>query len=551
VARPLTEKGASVPNGGVDVLFTNATVASMRPSRSPDQAIAIRGDRISWVGSNAEAERDLGTVHRTVDLGGATVLPGFVDAHNHLILLGHWLNQVDCSASAVQSIPGIAEAFGERTRSTPAGTWIEGRGYDDTRLVERRHPTRADLDAATPDHPVLLHHVSGHMSVVNSRGLELAGIGPDALDPIGGVIVRDPGSGEPTGLLQEQAISLLPVPFTPQDPIALKDSLRAGGLAYLAAGVTSTHEAGIFSAPELGAFQAAWAEGWLAQRTYLMFRIDFVRAIEDMGLRGGFGDARLRFGAIKLVADGSLIGRTAAVSEPFLDDPASDNLGILTIPPDELDELIWRGHTRGWQMAVHAIGDRAIEAALNGFERAMVRLARPDPRHRIEHCGVLRPDLIARIRDLGVVPVSQPAFITEFGDGFLRHLGRDRCQLTYPLRALLDEGIPVAGSSDSPVSSYQPLFGIQAAVMETTADGDPFALKERLTVEEAIRMYTSNAAYASFDEAEKGTLEVGKLADLVVLARNPTTVPVESIASIPVLATVVGGEIAYERPIAG
>ena len=202
-------------------------------------------------------------------------------------------------------------------------------------------------------------------------------------------------------------------------------------------------------------------------------------------------------------------------------------------------------------MAVHAIGDRAIDAVLDGFERAMVRLPRPDPRHRIEHCGVLRPDLIRRIRALGVIPVSQPPFITEFGDGFLRHLGRERCQLTYPLRAFLAEGIPVAGSSDSPVSSYQPLVGIQAAVTESTADGEPFAPGERLTAEEAIRMYTSNAAFASFDEAEKGTLEVGKLADLAILALNPMNVHPGSIASIPVLATVVGGRIVYERPIAG
>ena len=477
------------PSGGVDLLLTNATVASMRPSRPTDEAVAIIGDRIAWVGSAADARRDLGSIGRTVDLGGATVLPGFIDAHNHLILLGHWLDQVDCSVAAAPSISGIIAAIAARARTVPAGTWIEGRGYDDTRLAERRHPSRADLDAATRDHPVLLHHISGHMSVVNSRGLDSAGIRRDTSDPVGGRIDRDPGSGDPTGLLQEQAMSLVPVPFTPQDQASLQRSLRSGGQAYLKAGITSSHEAGIFSPPELGAFQTAWAEGWLAQRTYLMFRIDFVPWIEELGLQGGFGDARLRFGAIKLVADGSLIGRTAAVSEPFLVDPAPDNIGMLTIPPDELHDLIWRGHRQGWQMAVHAIGDRAIETVLDGFERAMARLPRPDPRHRIEHCGVLRPDLIQRIGQLGVIPVSQPPFITEFGDGFLRHLGHARCQLTYPLRAFLEAGIPVAGSSDSPVSSYQPLLGIQAAVTERTADGAEFAPGERLTAEEAIRLY--------------------------------------------------------------
>ena len=534
----------------MDLLLTNATVASMRPSRPPDEAVAIIGERIAWVGSAADARRELGPIGRTIDLGGATVLPGFIDAHNHLILLGHWLNQVDCSASAVRSIPDIVDAIAARSRTVPAGTWIEGHGYDDTRLAERRHPSRTDLDAATPDHPVLIHHISGHMSVVNSRGLELAGIGHGTPDPVGGRVDRDPSSWEPTGLLQEQAQTLLPVPFTPQEPGTLLESLRSGGVAYLEAGVTSSHEAGIFSPPELGAFQTAWAEGWLAQRTYLMFRIDFVPWIEALGLQGGFGDARLRFGALKLVADGSLIGRTAAVSEPFLDDPAPRNIGMLTIPPDELHDLISRGHGLGWQMAVHAIGDRAIETTLDGFERAMARLPRPDPRHRIEHCGVLRPDLIRRIGQLGVIPVSQPPFITEFGDGFLRHLGHARCQLTYPLRAFLKAGIPVAGSSDSPVSSHRPLLGIQAAVTERTADGAEFAPAERLTAEEAIRMYTIHAAHASFDERDKGTIEPGKLADLVVLGHDPMTVAPESIASIPVLATVVGGVFVYERPMA-
>lgn len=537
--------------GGVDVLLVNATVISARHDGEIHEAVATSGDRIAWVGSESDARDHLGTVGRTVDLGGATVLPGFIDAHSHLILLGHWLSQVDCSAAAVDSVGAIVEAIAARAEGTAPGTWIEARGYDDTRLRDRRHPSRVDLDAATSAHPVLLHHVSGHMSVVNSRGLELSGIGPGTDDPTGGRIERDPASGEPTGLLQEGAMSLVPVPFTPQDRGTLHASLRAGGQAYLAAGVTSNHEAGIFSPPELEAFQAAWADAWLAQRTHLMFRIDFVESIERLGLHGGFGDDRLRFGAIKLVADGSLIGRTAAVSEPYLEDASPDNTGLLTIPPDELHDLIWRGHRLGWQMAVHAIGDRAIETVLDGFARAMTRLTRPDPRHRIEHGGVLRPDLIGRIRELGVIPVSQPPFITEFGDGFLRHLGRERCRLTYPLRALFDAGIPVAGSSDSPVASYRPLAGIQAAVTERTADGQDFAPGERLTPAEAIRMYTAHGARASFDELDRGTIEPGKLADLVVLGADPRTAPIETIGSIPILATMTGGTFAYEQPIAG
>lgn len=510
--------------------------------------VAVAGGRIAWVGSRTEAEAELGPIGRRIDLGGATVVPGFIDAHDHTILLGHWLRQVDCTYPRVGAVAGIVDAIAARARTVERGQWIEARGYDDTRLAERRHPTRSDLDRASADHPILLRHVSGHMAVANSRALTLAGVGSATADPEGGRIGRD-AAGDPTGLLQEGAMSLVPLPYTPQDPAVLADCLRVGGEANRAAGVTSNHEAGIFSALELGAFQEAWREGRLMQRTYLMFRIDLVDVLLGTGLAGGFGDDWLRLGAIKLMADGSLIGRTAAVSQPYLYDPRPDNRGLLTLPLEELNGQIERAHRAGWQLAVHAIGDRAIEACLDGFERAMTVAPRPDPRHRLEHCGVLRPDLIRRIAELGVIPVTQPPFITDFGDGFLRHLGPERCRLTYPLRSLLAAGIPVAGSSDAPVSSNRPLLGIQAAVTERTADGAAYAEAERLSVEEALRIYTVNAARAAFDDPIKGTIEPGRLADLAVLGADPRAVEPETIGAISVLATVLDGRFVYERPI--
>ena len=215
----------------------------------------------------------------------------------------------------------------------------------------------------------------------------------------------------------------------------------------------------------------------------------------------------------------------------------------------ELDDLVWRGHSAGWQMAIHAIGDRAIDMCLDSYAAAQRRLPRPDARHRIEHCGVMRPDIIARMAQMGVIPVGQPPFISEFGDGFLKHLGRERSQLTYPLKSLLLAGIPACGSSDSPVSSYQPLIGIQAAVTQRTNGGDVFAPAEALTVEEALAIYTRNAAYAAFDEDKKGSISVGKYADLVVLGRDPRLEPASTIAEIPVTATIRGGEFVYEAPM--
>jgi predicted amidohydrolase YtcJ len=537
-------------NGGpLDLLVTNATILTMDSARPVAAALGVNSGRIVWVGDADEAAQHL-NVKRHLDLGGATVLPGFNDAHHHLLLLGQWLMQVDCAFPSVRSIEDIVAAIADAAREVPPGEWIEARGYDDNKLAERRHPTRWDLDRAAPRNPVRLRNASGHMCVVNTRALELAGITRETQAPFGGAIHIDPTHGEPSGLLQESAQQLLPRTYGAQDPAELRKALELGSNAYLAAGVTSSQEAGIFHSNEFAVLQDAWMQERLPLRTYLMLRLPFLEAMEQMGMFTGFGDDRLKLGALKLLSDGSLIGRTAAVSQPFLDDPRPDNLGLPSWTQEELDELIWRGHRAGWQVAIHAIGDRAIEMCLDGFQKALQRQPRADHRHRLEHCGILRPDLIRRIKELGVIPVGQPPFVIEFGDGFLRHLGRERCQLTYPLRSFLDAGVPIAASSDSPVSDYRPLFGIQAAVTERTASGEDFAPGERLSVEEAIGLYTRAAAYASFDEHRKGTLTPGKLADFVVLAEDPRRVDAEALGQVRVLATFIGGEAAYEAPIA-
>jgi predicted amidohydrolase YtcJ len=534
----------------LDLLLTNATILTMDPNHPTASAVGISGEHIVWVGDADDARAHLSGVTQTLDLGGATVIPGFNDAHHHLILLGHWLSQLDCGFPTVRSIAEIVATVGARAATTPDGEWIEGRGYDDNKLVERRHITRWDLDAVSPNHPVSIRNASGHMCVINSRALELSGITKATEAPYGGTIHLDPETGEPSGLLQEQAQNLVPLSFIPTEKAALRTCLDVASRAYLAAGITSSQEAGIFTTPEFAVYQEAWAAGELPLRTYLMIRQGFLEALEQLGIFTGFGDDRLRIGSFKLLADGSLIGRTAAVSEPFLEDPDPNNLGLEMMPQAELDDLIWRGHRNGWQVAIHAIGDRGIDMCLDGFERAMQRLPRHDHRHRLEHCGILRPDLIRRIKEMGVVPVGQPPFIYEFGDGFLRHLGRERCQLTYALRTVLDAGIPLAASSDSPVSSYQPLLGIKLAVTERTANGTEFAPQEAISVDEAIALYTRAGAYASFDEHRKGTITPGKLADFAVLGTDPRTVDPDTIDQIPVLATISGGRTVYEAPIA-
>jgi predicted amidohydrolase YtcJ len=530
-------------------LLTNATVISLDQDTPAASAIGVRGSRIAWVGDQRDARDNFDGPHDTVDLGGATVVPGFIDAHHHLMTLGYWMSQIDCRFPAVESIADIVAAVARRSATAPPGEWILGRGYDDNKLAERRHITRQDLDAVSPHHPVMIRNISGHMSVVNSVALDRAGIGRDSVSPFGGHIARD-DAGEPTGLLQEKAQELLNVPFLPDDKDRLREYLDVAGKAYLAAGVTSGHEAGIFGPAEFTVLQDAWADGALALRTYMMIRTPFLDALEQVGFHSGFGDDRLRVGSIKVISDGSLIGRTAAVCHPY-EDAAADDLGLAMFTQEELDDIVWRSHRAGWQVAIHAIGDRAIDMCLDAYEAALRRLPRADHRHRIEHCGIMRPDIIARMARLGVIPVGQPPFIAEFGDGFLEHLGTERCQLTYPLKSLLAAGLPACGSSDSPVSSYQPLIGIQAAVTERTVSGAPFAPAEALTVEEALGLYTRNSAYAAFDEHVKGSITVGKYADLAILGRDPRAEPPPTLSQIPVLATIRGGEFVYEAPLAG
>lgn len=523
----------------------NGTILTMDSTQPEVEAFGVIGDRIVAVGSLAEVEAALPRGARRLDLAGATCLPGFNEAHNHMINFGLVLAQVNCRYPAVRSIEEIVAAFAERASQTPPGTWVRGRGYDDNVLAEHRHPTRWDLDRASTTHPLVLVHSSGHMLVANTRALELAGITRETPDPPGGHIARDE-HGEPTGLLQENAMDLIERVVPPPTVDEMVEALRRCSEAYAAAGITSSQDAGLDDPKQVEAFQRAVERGALQLRTSIMIRHQLLPHLLGLGIKQGFGDERLRIGPVKLFADGSLIGRTAAVSRPFLDDPRPDNRGITIWTPEELDELVWQAHAAGFQVATHAIGDRAIEMVLDAYERALARLPRADHRHRIEHCGVLRPDLIERIARLGVLVVSQPIFIAEYGDGFIRHLGLERIQLTYPFRSLLEAGIRLVFSTDCPVSSYQPLRCIQAAVLERTASGRSYALEEAITVEEALPLYTVNGAYASFEERRKGQLRPGMLADFVVLARDPRRVPPEELADVPVLRTVIGGRTVYE-----
>ena len=540
-----------------DLVLDNANVLTIDPSRPRAGSIGIIGDRIVAVGDRGELAGHEAAA--TVDLDSRFVVPGFNDAHNHMPAFGSSLGDVPLHAGAVRSIEEIIAAIAQRTTDRPPGEWIVGAGYDHNKLAEGRHPTRYELDVVSPEHPVVLNHTSGHFVTLNSAAMRLARIGEVEV-PDGGVVALG-DDGEPNGLLEEQAQQLVRRLLHPRSVDAIVSNLGAASDRYLSEGVTSCQEAGVggilgTSEPlELAAYQRARREGRLRVRVTLMASIDALHDLDhhaddpdpfalDLGLHTGFGDEWLRIGPTKIFADGSLMGRTAAMFDDFEGEPG--NNGYFQMPEERLHSLILAAHRSGWQIATHAIGDRAVSSVLDAYESALSRFPRDDHRHRLEHCGMCRADDVTRIARLGVIPVPQARFISEIGDGMLDAIGPARAGDCYRQRSFLDAGIPLPGSSDRPVVNGAPLLGIHGLVNQHTATGRAFNPQEAITVEEAITAYTMGSAIAAFDEQRKGSIERGKLADVVVLDRDLTTIDAEGIADTEVLATMVGGRFEFD-----
>jgi predicted amidohydrolase YtcJ len=532
---------------GPDLVLFNGAVHTVDPEDAVVEAVAISGSRILTTGPSdslrALAERDT----QLIDLQGRTVLPGFIDSHVHMGAFGTNKLGIDCKARRLDSIEAIKAAIRERASRTPPGTWIRAHGYDHTRLAEQRHPSRWDLDEAAPDHPVIVVRTCVHIAAANSKALERAGIGDETPDPPGGRYERSDGRN--AGLAIDAAIGPL-LAASGYSRAEFKEALKLANEDFLRAGITSCHDAGAMSDQQIPALLECVRESSIDVRVYFMvwLALGIKQGLDylNTGLFTGFGDDRLRLGPFKIMTDGASSGPTAATRHPYTSMPCS--CGILYYEQDELNELVERAHTAGFQVTAHTVGDRAIEMMLNAYERVLVKHPRDDHRHRLEHCAICPPDLVERIARLGVVPVLQPAFFWEFGDGYQRNYGLERTGQMFPARSLMDVGVTVVGSSDTPVTDHRPLFGIQEALTRATMDGSTGGEGETIDLAEAIRMYTVNGAYASFDEHLKGSLEAGRLADLTVLDGSISDTPVEEISSIPVRATMIDGRWRYGSP---
>jgi len=528
-----------------DLIFIGGRVHTVNAANDVVPAVAVGDGRILLAGSDADVGALAGPRTRVVELRGRTVLPGFIDAHAHLASLGLAESAIDCKAPGMRSIAALQHAVRARAAVQPPGTWIRGRGYDQSRLAERRHPNRLDWDAVAPDHPVIFTRTCGHIASVSSRALSAAGIDDETPDPPGGRYDR--ADGRNLGVAYETAQTPLQAAALPSWQ-EFRDALLAAARACLAAGCTSAHDAGGLVGPAFGPCQELVAKGEIDLRIYAFTTVNSwnhpLLGVLSSGIHTGLGDERLKLGAFKVMTDGSSSGPTAATREPYTSN--CQDCGILYWEQEELDDLLGRAHRLGFQCTVHAVGDRAIEQTLNAMARAQREAPREGLRHRIEHCGICPGDLQARVHGQRIVPVMQPAFFWEFGDGYIRNYGQTRADTMFPARSLIARGVPVAGSSDAPVTRQAPLFGIEQALTRATMDGQVCGPDERVDLTTAIRMHTINGAFAAFEEGLKGSLEPGKLGDLVVLAEDLTRVPVKEIRQVPVAMTVTAGRVVYE-----
>jgi len=524
----------------VAVVFVNGNVITLDPSKPRAGAIAIRDNRIIGVGTDEEMLSVAGKNKKVIDLEGRTVLPGFADSHVHLVEYGLILSSVILDIRDTRSIEEIKEIIRKRAREKPVGSWVTGHGWSTTDLAERRAPNRWDLDEAAPNNPVMITDAGWHVCSVNSLALKLANIGKDTESPPGGKIDKDLDTGEPTGVLCETAVTSIEELITYSDEELIK-ALRCALNEAVGLGITSVHCAHE-NAQHIRVFQKLLTRNEFPLRVYLMVPASLLPHLLGLGLRAGFGDPKLKIGAIKVLLDGTIERHTAALTRPYEGEP--DNLGLLWLSEKELHGIASRAHKAGFQLAIHAIGDRAIHVALDSIQRVLKEKPRMDHRHRIEHASMLDEESVSRMKNLEVMASVQPIFIGSNIDWMLEPLGYKRAaELCERYRTLLDEGVKVTAGSDLPAdSTMSPLLGIQSAV---TRHG--FAPREKITVEQALPLYTINSAYASFEEKLRGSIEVGKLADLVVLSDDPLSASANRIGDINVDMTIVDGEVVYNR----
>ena len=519
-----------------DLVLENVRALTMDPARPVAAFVAVRGNKIVAVGTAEEVRTFKGRCTNVVDCQGMTLLPGFNDAHCHLMALASSLRGVDCGPDRVGSISQIVEVVCSKAELSPPGQWIRAFGYDEFYLTEKRHPNRWDLDSASPDNPVRLDHRTGHASVLNSAGLALIGITVDTPDPADGVIDRDEATGAPTGLLLEmgdyigRAVrgSRSRAADSPGEDGAFLEGVRIADRLLLSRGITSIQDAG--PSNDLGRwlkFRKLKDEGLLTPRVTMMAGASHLPSFLEAGVTPGSGDGELGLGAVKI-----MLTLTTGSLQPHR---------------EELERLVLAAHGNGCQLAFHAVEKEASALVADILLKARTTAPRPDSRHRIEHCAECPPHVLEKLRRAGAMVVTQPSFLYHNGAKYLSEVEEGLLPHLYPVGALVAAGIPVAAGSDAPVTQPDPILASYSAVTRRTKDGRQLSPSQAIPLGEALKMHTLNGAYATFEEDRKGSIAVGKLADMVLVDGELEAIDPEGIKETEVVMTMVGGEIMWQR----
>ena len=510
-----------------DLLLYNAQVITLDQRQPTFELVAIGGNRILGVGGKDCLELYRGTETRLIDCEGMTVVPGFIDAHCHPLAFAATMSYMNCSSSTVKDIAGIQASIRRRAEQIPEGKWVRAAQYNESYLAEKRHPDRRELDEAAPRHPVILIHYSGSICVLNSLALRLVGITRETPDLQGGHIGRDRETGEPDGLILGRN-ELVEKGIPSLEEGELEEGVKLACREYLSYGITSLQD-------------TTWSNGFrhwqifkrLKEHNILPVRIsmltgcDGIEEFKGMGLSTGTGNDHLRLGGVKIALD--------------------ESTGCPHPPQEEMNYHALKAHEAGFQLAFHVNDVYTLKAALTSLDLVLQKFPRPDHRHRLEHCAICPPGLLDKLGKSGAVIVTQPPFLYYLGRRYLEAVPSAQLGWIYPLRSFQRRGLRIAASSDSPVVPINPIMGIYAAVTRKVETGQTLASWEEISPVEALKMYTLEAAHASFDDPVKGTIAPGKLADLVVLSNDPLQVDREGIKEIKVMLTILDGKVMWER----
>ncbi len=517
------------PKMSADLALIDGKILTMNKAQPCAEAVAVKDNRIIKVGTTDEISRLIGKETKIVYLDYRTVLPGFIDTHIHVADFGRFLMWLNLSDS--NSIIQLLNLLAQRLDRMSPGKWVVGRGWDENRFLEHRLPTRYDLDVVSPNNPVLFYHAAGMVCVVNSKALELAGITSETIAPAGGIIEKDPATGDPTGVLRETATDLVWHKLSESSADELAEVTALACEKIVEAGITGVHWLAE-SQVDVTILKKLQAAGKLPLRVYMVVP---EHLLADSALHEGLEGEFAKIGGVEVLADGYLASKTAALFQPYL---ATSENGKLLCAPKDMSTSADRITKDGFQLVIHAMGDKAVDAALTAIKKLPKK-----NRHRIDQAALLNEELIQRIKASKVVVSVQPLVAaSEFTVySAVEHLGEARARWLYPLRTLFSKGICVCSGSDCPMEPLNPLLAIQSAVNRQAFP------EEQISVEEALQMYTTNAAYATHEENTKGTIEEGKLADFTVLSQSPLDVPPTKIQNIVVEMTIINGKIIHPR----